>query len=130
QWDKGTVLPARGTEVARLAIVTLTGDGHGGDHPSNVLGYYDAPPNREKVHDFVTWLNFREIIGFNAASLAPGAQTRGKNRAMGFTGPGIVCDYLDIEGPLHDVWPPRSHRALFGDLPIVEFEQAKQPKIK
>ena len=29
---------------------------------------------------------------------------------MAFTGPGIACDWLDIEGPLHDVWPPRSHR--------------------
>ena len=26
---------------------------------------------------------------------------------MGFTGPGIACDYLDIEGPIHDAWPPR-----------------------
>ena len=26
---------------------------------------------------------------------------------MAFTGPGIACDWLDIEGPLHDVWPPR-----------------------
>ncbi len=130
QWDKGKVLPARGTEAARLSVVTLTGDGRGGGHPSTVLGYYDAPSLKEKVHDFTTWLNPREIIGFNAASLAPGANTRGKLRAMGFTGPGIACDYLDVEGPLHDVWPPKSHKALFGDLPIVELEQVKHPKVK
>lgn len=130
KWDKGKVLPARGTEAVRLSIVTLTGDGRGGGHPSTVLGYYDAPANEEKVHDFTTWLNKNEIIGFNAASLAPGAQTRGKYRAMGFTGPGIACDYLDIEGPIHDVWPPRSHTALFGDLPIVEFKPTEHPKTK
>jgi hypothetical protein len=128
-WDKGKVLPARGTEVARLSIVTLTGDGRGGGHPSTVLGYYDAPSLKEKVHDLVTWLNPHDIIGFNAASLA-GGHTRGKNRAMGFTGPGIACDYLDIEGPLHDVWPPRSHKQLFGDLPIVEFKQADHPGVR
>jgi hypothetical protein len=127
KWDKGKVLPARGTEAARLSVVTLTGDGRGGGHPSTVLGYYDAPSLHEKVHDFTTWLNFREIIGFNAASLAPGGNTRGKDRAMGFTGPGIACDYLDVEGPFHDVWPPRSHRILFGDLPLVEFKQADHP---
>ena len=109
KWDKGKVLPARGTEAARLSIVTLTGDGRGGGHPSTVLGYYDAPSLQEKIHDFTTWMNPHDIIGFNAASLAPGANTRGKDRAMGFTGPGIACDYLDIEGPLHDVWPPKSH---------------------
>ncbi|HYT91164.1 MAG TPA: DUF1592 domain-containing protein, partial [Gemmataceae bacterium] len=130
QWDKGKVLPARGTEAARLSIVQLTGDGRGGGHPSTVLGYYDAPSLKEQVHDLATWLNKNEIIGFNAASLAPGAPTRGKNRAMGFTGPGIACDYLDIEGPLHDVWPPRSHQHLFGDLPLVEFKQADNPKVR
>jgi hypothetical protein len=130
QWDKGKVLPARGTEAARLSIVTLTGDGRGGGHPSTVLGYYDAPSLQEKVHELVTWLNPHEIIGFNAASLAPGAQTRGKNRAMGFTGPGIACDYFDIEGPLHEIWPPQSHRQLFGDLPLVEFKKADHPKVR
>jgi hypothetical protein len=130
KWDRGKVLEARGTEAARLSIVQLTGDGRGGGHPSTVLGYYDAPSLKEKVHEFVTWLNPREIIGFNAASLAPGANTRGKNRAMGFTGPGIACDYLDIEGPLHDVWPTTSHRRLFGDLPLVEFKQADHPKVR
>jgi hypothetical protein len=130
QWDRGKVLPARGTEAARLSIVTLTGDGRGGGHPSTVLGYYDAPSLHEQVHDFTTWLNPREILGFNAASLAPGANTRGKDRAMGFTGPGIACDYLDIEGPLHDVWPPRSHRHLFGDLPLVEFKPAEHPNVR
>jgi hypothetical protein len=130
QWDKGKVLPARGTEAVRLSIVQLTGDGRGGGHPSTVLGYYDAPSLQGRVHDFETWLNPREIIGFNAASLAPGANTRGKDRALGFTGPGIACDYLEVEGPLHDVWPPRSHRQLFGDLPVVEFKQTDNPLVR
>ena len=130
QWDKGKVLPARGTEAARLSIVQLTGDGRGGGHPSTVLGYYDAPSLQEKIHDFGTWLNPKEIIGFNAASLAPGANTRGKDRAMGFTGPGIACDFLDVEGPIHDVWPPKSHRVLFGDMPLAEFKQAEHPKTR
>jgi len=126
-WDKGRVLPARGTEVARLSVVQRTGDGRGGGHPSTVLGYYDAPSLREQVHEFVTWLNVRETLGFNAASLATGANSRGKDRAMGFTGPGIACDYLDVEGPLHDAWPPMSHRRLFGDLPLAEFRAADHP---
>src|SRR5205807_1388120 len=83
---------------------------------------------KEWVHDFTTWMNQNDIIGFNAATLAH-AETRGKKRAMGFTGPGIACDYLDIEGPIHDVWPPKSHRALFGDLPIKEFELAGSTKV-
>ena len=128
QWDKGKVLASRGTEVARLSIVTLTGDGRGGQHPSNVLGYYDAPSLQETVHDIKTWMNKNDIIGFNTASLAGGGNTRGKHRAMGYVGPGIACDYLDIEGPIHDVWPPHSHKILFGDLPLVPWDKTDKAR--
>jgi len=129
QWDKGKVLPSRGTEAARLSIVQLVGDGRGGGHPSTVLGYYDAPSMKEQKHVVVMWLNPRETIGFNTASLAH-AHTRGPKRAMGFTGPGIACDYLDVEGPLHDTWPPVGHKRLFGDLPIKEFIAKEHPGIR
>jgi hypothetical protein len=130
QWDKGSVLPARGTEAARLSVVQLTGDGRGGQHPSYVLGYYDAPSLQPTEHEVVTWLNYNEIIGFNVASLAPVANYSRKGRAMAFTGPGIACDWLDVEGPLHTSWPPASHKLLFGDLPIAEFKPAEHPGVR
>lgn len=123
QWDKGAVLPGRGTEAARLSVVQLTGDGRGGQHPSYVLGYFNAPADEAQEHELNVWLNHNELIGFNTASLAPVANYARKGRAMAFTGPGIVCDWLDIEGPLHTEWPPHSHQLLFGDLPIQEFSQ-------
>ena len=129
QWDKGRVLPARGIEAARLSIVQLTGDGRGGGHPSTVLTYFDAPSLQEQTHEIVAWLNASETIGFNAASLV-GGHTRGKSRAMGFTGPGIACDWLEVEGPLYDAWPPASHRRLFADLPLVEFKKSDQPGVR
>lgn len=130
QWDKGKVLPSRGTEAARLSAVQLTHRGRGGGHPSYVLGYYDAPSLDAQVHEFVTWLNFNETIGFNTASLAPVVNYTRKGRAMAFTGPGIASDWLEVEGPLHDVWPPQSHRALFGDLPLVEFKPDEHPGVR
>ena len=122
QWDKGTVLPSRGTEAARLSVVQLTGDGRGGQHPSYVLGYYDAPSMVSQEHEVTTWLNANEIIGFNTASLAPVANYARKGRAMAFTGPGIACDWLDVEGPIHTAWPPTSHKTLFDNLPMTEFK--------
>jgi hypothetical protein len=130
QWDRGKVLPSRGVEAARLSIVTLTGDGRGGQHPSTVLAYFDAPSMTERRHEVVTWLNPRETIGFNTASLAPTANYNRKGRAMAFTGPGIACDYLDVEGPLHETWPPAGHLRLFGDLPIREFQAAEHPGVR
>lgn len=130
QWDKGTVLPSRGTEAGRLSVVQLTGDGRGGQHPSYVIGYFDAPSMDAQEHELVTWLNHNEIIGFNTASLAPVANYSRKGRAMAFTGPGIAVDWLDIEGPLHDVWPPAAHSVLFDDLPLREFNKEEHPGIR
>jgi len=122
QWDKGKVLPARGTEAARLSVVQLQDDGRGGGHPSYILGYYDAPPNKPQEHELTTWLNPKDTIGFNTASLAPVVNYSRPGRAMAFTGPGIACDFFEIEGPIHEVWPPESHRRLFGDLPQAAFD--------
>ena len=129
-WDKGAVLPARGTEAARLAVVQLTGDGRGGQHPSYVLGYFDAPSLTPTEHEVNVWLNVNEIFGFNAASLAPVVNYSRKGHAMAFTGPGLAVDWLEVEGPLHDVWPPRSHRALFGDLPLAEWKADANPGVR
>lgn len=130
QWDKGTVLPARGTEALRVAAVQLTSDGRGGQHPNYTLGYFDAPSLKPAVHELEVWLNENEIPGCDVASLAPVANYSRKGRAMAFTGPGIAVDWLDVEGPLNDVWPPRSHRVMFGDLPIEEFtaKDVRAPK--
>ncbi len=134
-WDKGQILPARGVEAARLSIVQFNENGRGGGHPSTVLGYYAAPSIESQVHEETVWLNYKESFGFNTASLAPVVLYRvgtwgQKDRTMGFTGPCIVNDWLEVEGPLHDVWPPRSHRALFGDLPLTEFKAAEHKDVR
>jgi hypothetical protein len=130
QWDKGRILPSRGTEAARLSIVHLSEDGRGGGHPSTVYGYYAAPSLSPQVHEFELWLNYKDTFGFNTASLAPVANYSRKGRAMAFTGPAIASDWLEVEGPIHDVWPPVSHQRLFGDLPFAEFKAALYPGIR
>jgi hypothetical protein len=32
--------------------------------------------------------------------------------------PGIAIEWVEIEGPFNDQWPPASHKALFGELPV------------
>lgn len=128
-WDKGAILPSRGVEAARLSLVHMNDNGRGGGHPSHVIGYFDAPSLTPKVHEFTLWFNAKDTIGFNTASLAPVANYSRKGRSLAFTGPTIVSDWLDVEGPLHEVWPPHSHRALFGELPIVETLSKDHPGV-
>ncbi len=49
---------------------------------------------------------------------------------MGCTVPGIACDYVEVEGPLYESWPPKSHVRLFGDLPLLEFKPADHPGVQ
>ena len=131
QWDRGKILSSRGTEAARLSIVHFNENGRGGGHPSTVLGYYDAPSLKPMEHGFDVWLNPRESFGFNTASLAHVVLYRvgtwGQvDRTMGYTGPCVVNDWLEVEGPIHAVWPPVSHRQLFGERPLERFD----PKAK
>ena len=34
--------------------------------------------------------------------------------------PGVAFQWLEVEGPLLDQWPPAGHRMLFGDLPMTD----------
>ena len=130
-WDKGKILPAPKTQTARLDVWHISGDGRGTGHPSTLLGYFDAPSMKEKTYEFVRWMNNADSFGFNYTDSQVGHEIRGgKDRLMGWSGPGLAIDHLEIEGPIHDQWPPSSHRKLFGDLRFVEFKPEENPGVK
>ncbi len=135
QWDKGQILPSRGIEASRLNLVHLQERGLHEGHPSELLGYFDAPSLKPEVHEMDVWLNFKDCFGFNPASLVPVDLYRDgtwgqKGGTMGYTGPCTVNDWLEVEGPLHDVWPPHGHRLLFGELPLTEFKSAEKKGVR
>jgi Protein of unknown function (DUF1592)/Protein of unknown function (DUF1588)/Protein of unknown function (DUF1587)/Protein of unknown function (DUF1585)/Protein of unknown function (DUF1595)/Planctomycete cytochrome C len=132
-WDKGEILPSRGTEVARLMTVHFTGNGSGEGHPSDLIAYFDAPSIAEQVHEVTTWFNCSDTICFTAESLLRPIANRGtpggiKNYPVPV--PGIACDYVEVEGPLYESWPPPGHVRLFGDLPLVEFKADEHPGVR
>ena len=130
-WDKGNILPSPRAQTARLDVWHITGDGRGTGHPSTVLGYFDAPSIAGRTYEQTRWLNAADSFGFNFTDSQIGHQIRGsKERLMGWTGPGVACDGLEVEGPIHDRWPPTSHRRLFGDLPLVEFVAEQNPGVR
>src|SRR5262249_4314998 len=40
-----------------------------------------------------------------------------KNGAEKYKGPGLAVQWVEVEGPLNDNWPPANQRLLFGNLP-------------
>jgi hypothetical protein len=83
---------------------------------NHLVGYFDAPADKPTVFEFVEELEARSTIRVLPYGLAS-AQEVNKIGADAYTGPGLAVQWIEVEGPLHDAWPPASHRAIFGDLP-------------
>ena len=83
---------------------------------SQFIGYFDAPADKPAVVEFTVRQEARSTIRILPYGLAS-AQAVHKTGAENFAGPGLAVQWVEVEGPLHDAWPPASHRALFGALP-------------
>jgi len=84
---------------------------------SHLLGYFDAPPNQPTVHEMVVQLETRNTLRIVADRLGVTPPTVEKIGAENYKGPGLALQWVEVEGPLHETWPPASHRRIFGDLP-------------
>jgi mono/diheme cytochrome c family protein len=88
-----------------------------------LVDYFAVPPNKPTVIEFTEQLepdNRIRIIAEGLPALPPAVQKIGADK---YTGPGLVIQWVDIEGPLLESWPPRSHQLIFGDL-----KQANVPR--
>jgi len=98
---------------------------------SGLVGYYDAPPEKPSVVEFVEFMEPRTTIHILPYGLA-GAQTVHKIGADKYKGPGLAVQWVEIEGPLNDTWPPESHRRIFGNLeqkPSPVFNNSKRVEV-
>lgn len=99
-------------------------------------GTVDLPPNKPVEREITAWLtrgggmqhgtdDHLRLIAASCENFRDYAH--GKNKdvlgPMSFA-PGVAVEWVEIEGPLYDMWPPASHRALFGELPIKEWSVA------
>jgi hypothetical protein len=88
---------------------------------NHLVGYFEAAADQPTIVEFVDHFEARHTLRVLPYGLAT-AQTVNKIGADQYEGPGLAVQWAEFEGPLHDQWPPESHRRVFGDLP-----QAKVP---
>jgi hypothetical protein len=82
----------------------------------NGVDYFDAPADTPTVFEFVAYKEPATTVGI----LPYGCGHPNAVKAAGvdnYKGPGLAVQWMEVEGPLNDSWPPVSHRRLFGDLP-------------
>ncbi len=81
-----------------------------------LLGYFTVPPGEPTVVEFVEQMESALTIRIIADGLGAIPPQVEKVGAENYKGPGLLIQWVDVEGPLVDSWPPESHRRIFGDL--------------
>ena len=127
-WKQGRVEPAPRTESFMLSLWLPEPGPRFPQSPSRPLGMFDAPSIESRVHDITRWMEADEELLFEVGTLTGFGKGVGrwvsqeKGSTSDYVGPGIAIDWLEVEGPLHESWPPQSHRRLFDEMPIVPFD--------
>ena len=92
-----------------------------------LIDYFAVPANTPKVIEFTEQLepeNRVRIIADGLPALPPTVEKIGADK---YTGPGLVIQWMDVEGPLLESWPPPSHKAIFGELKQERVPSATDP---
>jgi hypothetical protein len=98
----------------------LSGGGGMGGAKAHLVSYFDVIEGPPKIIEFVDYMEPRTTITLLPYGLV-NAQTVNKVGAETWDGPGLAVDWVEIEGPLNEVWPPESHRQIFGELKQANF---------
>jgi len=115
--DRNVALIGKRTEPITLYALSPGGD-------SRWLTTFDSRPE-PSVFECMVDLRKGEGLRPDASRLVrtrPGWSGNPNATKVGV--PGFAMNWLEVEGPLTDEWPPASYRAVFGDLPF-EIEDGR-----
>jgi hypothetical protein len=108
--DRTATFPGRRSEPVTLYAGSPSG--------KRRLGSFDATPE-PAVHEIEGLLLEGETIIPDAARLFRSRPPAYRNPLATEEGtPGVAYRWLEIEGPLHESWPPPGYEVLFGELPF------------
>ena len=84
------------------------------------LGTAELPPNGAATAEVTVRAGANLHVRYSVASAVPWRLEGPTDtpRYSRFDLPGAVFQWFELEGPIVDQWPPASHAALFGDLPL------------
>ncbi len=66
-----------------------------------------------EVHDVRTYLEAGQSFEYTFENGPPNINLGRPEILRDYPGPGLLVEWIEIEGPVHDAWPPKGHRDLF-----------------
>lgn len=112
QWwypDRNVVMRGERSEPITVYALTASGD-------SRWIGSFDSYPDPNVVERDVVLRKGDAIRPDAGRLLRTQSGWRGNPNATEEGVPGFAMNWLELEGPLNEEWPPKSYQALFGNL--------------
>ena len=95
-----------------------------------LLAYFDMPADTPRMMEVVANLEAGQLLNLSPFDTNYDDQGRRSGfwgiGAEKYPGRGIAIEWVEVEGPLVDRWPPPSVGRLFGDLPVKPVEPARK----
>ncbi len=95
-----------------------------------LLAYFDMPASTPRVMEVVAHLEHGQLL--NLSPFDTNYDEEGRRSgfwgigAETYPGRGVAIEWVEVEGPLVESWPPPSVSRLFDDLPVKPVEPAKR----
>ena len=107
------------SEEPIILTIRAGGPGHSesDEVPKTLLGHVTTRGGEPQVFEFETRLERGQFFRIYPASLPymrfiPSLEQRQKD----YQGPGVVVQWIEVDGPIIDQWPPKSHQLLWGGV--------------
>jgi hypothetical protein len=99
---------------------------------SKLIDYFEATGATPTISEFTEYMEGRTTLRLVVDRLGVIPPQVEKIGAENYKGPGLAVQWVEIEGPLHETWPPAGHRRLFGDLPQTRVgnHERGQPRLE
>ncbi len=93
---------------------------------SRMLRYFELPEGVPRVVEFTTRLTPNEHLRFSGYGIGIDAQGKSVwnvDTVKDWKVPGMALEWVEIEGPLFEQWPPQSVSRVFGDSSVRKLEK-------
>lgn len=118
------VYQSQGTHVAMRI------NAHRFSQGKRMLATFDLQPDKPREVEVVARLGANEVLQLEP--YGTNFDEKGQNiynvGAEAFTGVGVAFQWVEVEGPIMESWPPASVKRLVGDMPVKPREQNKWQK--
>lgn len=97
-----------------------------------ILGNFDMPAKsadaKAREVEWTARVEAGEFVYPSPEGIEAGADGKNVNAvgAKNYSGSGLALQWVDIEGPVLESWPPPSVKRIFGETPVVELDKKKQ----